>query len=206
MKDIRLALIRLAKKINISPFFVVITACSFQPFITSPEEVKGSMKAALQCLNKIAGDKQVISGQNSLERSVAPELIRIHGVKEKLSIFQPHIIIQPNGILIQQLPDSHQAFTTSKAEPLNTLGLHIQLLNDPDLHLDAAISDDQYSALAAQLAIWQLKYGIPNSHITTEKPSRQQRTTHDLQKQFDWGKLRSHKDILSKKCLLSTIY
>jgi hypothetical protein len=197
---------RLAKNIYIIPFFVLITACSFQPFITSPDEVKISTKTDLQCLNKIAGDIQLIPGSESLDRSVAPELIRIHGVKEKSSIFQPHITIKPNGMLVRQLPDSKQAFTTAKAESLNTSGLHIQLLENSDLPLDAAISDDQYSALAAQLAIWQVTHSIPNSHITTVKPSRQGNTTHDLQMRLDWEKLQFHKDVITEKCLLSLVH
>jgi len=202
--NIGLTLIRLAQKINISPVFVLITACSFQSFIPSPEADTGSTKSIhLQCLNKIAGNIQAKPELNSLPRPSVPDLIRIHGIKENHSMFQPHIIIQPNGVLIRQLPDSDEAYPQATEEPLNS-GLHIQIIDDSDLPLDMPIPDDQYEALAVQLAIWQLKYSIPDSHITTDNPSRQQRTTHDLQMRLDWEKLQSHKDILSERCLLTT--
>ena len=204
MTNIGLTLIRLAQKINISPVFVLITACSFQSFIPSPEADTGSTKSIdLQCLNKIAGNIQAKPELNSLPRPSAADLIRIHGIKENHSMFQPHIIIQPNGVLIRQLPDSDQAYPQGTEEPLNS-GLHIQIIDDSDLPLDMPIHDDQYEALAVQLAIWQLKYNIPDSHITTDKPSPQQRTTHDLQMRLDWEKLQSHKDILTERCLLTT--
>ena len=185
--------------------FVLITACSFQSFIPSPEADTGSTKSIdLQCLNKIAGNIQSKPELNSLPRPSAADLIRIHGIKENHSMFQPHIIIQPNGVLIRQLPDSDQAYPQGTEEPLNS-GLHIQIIDDSDLPLDMPIHDDQYEALAVQLAIWQLKYNIPDSHITTDKPSPQQRTTYDLQMRLDWEKLQSHKNILTERCLSTTV-
>ena len=205
MTNLGLALIKLVQKINISPLFLLITACSFQSLIPSPDKATGSTKnMSIQCLNKIAESIQSKPELNSLPRPSAPDLLRIHGSKENNSMFQPHIIIQPNGLLIRQLPDSGQAYPQATEEPLNTSGLHIQINGESNLPLDMPIPDDQYEALAVQLAIWQLKYNIPDSHITTDKPSPQQRTTHDLQMRLDWEKLQSHKDILTERCLLTT--
>ena len=185
---------------------MLITACSFQSLIPSPDKATVSTKnIGLQCLNKIAGTIQSKPELNSLPRPSAPDLIRIHGIKENNIMFQPHIIIQPSGLMIRQLPDSDQAYPQETEEPLNTSGLHIQIIDESNLPLDMPIPDDQYEALAVQLAIWQLKYSIPDSHITTDKPSPQQRTTHDLQIRLDWRKLQSQKDILTERCLSSTV-
>jgi len=196
------ALIGVVQKIRISPLLLLITSCSLQTPIPPADEAARSslVHVDLQCLQKMVGMIKANPPTASLARPAPPSLIRIHGYTENSDAIRPHITIEPNGTLTRHLPDLDQADIDAAADPLHNSGLHIQILDDADLPLNAPIPDAQYIALAVQIVIWQIKHSIPDARVTSENTPVEARSTQDFQVRLDWGMLQSHMDTLVERC------
>ncbi len=192
----------LIQQFRIGLLLSLLASCSFQTSIPSGDEAARNIvvNTNLQCLQEKARIIKSNSRVSSRVRSAPPALIRLHGKKDSLDSFQAHITIEPNGMLIEHLSDLEQSDTNLGADTFIDQGLHIQILDEADLTLNAPISDAQYSALALQLLIWQVKHGIPVARITSENTSLQARSIQDLQVRLNWVKLKSQMNKLTKTC------
>lgn len=186
-------------------FSTTLSACNLR-FSKSPEEESDNKKSdrlEINCLQKLSKSVNINHSIDSPSSKNKPTLIVIHG-DTKSDTFRPHMSIEPNGQRVRYETDLNQASTNTKSFFSHEEGLHVQIKDDERLALGSPILETQYFSLAVQTLIWQIKYGIPDTRITSEKPPKNENSVQDLQSRLDWQKLLKQKDVLIKNCQIST--
>ena len=186
-------------------FSTALSACNLR-FLKSTEEESADNKSdriEINCLQKLSKSVDNTNSIDSLASKGKPILIVIHGDTES-GTFRPHISIEPSGQRVRHEHDLNQASTNTKSFFSHDQGLHVQIKDDESLALGSPILETQYFSLAVQTLIWQIKYGIPDTRITSEKPPKNENSVQDLQSRLDWQKFLKQKDVLIKNCQIST--
>lgn len=195
---------KLIQKFELGFFLFLLVSCNLQTIVPYDNQV--SRNTALDkkvfCLQEMAKATKSNIRISSRRRSSTPAFIRLHGKDESVDSFQAHATIDPNGMLIIHLSDLEIPEINLGSDIFLEQGLHIQILDQAGLTVNAPITDAQYSALALQLVIWQIKHGITDSRITTENTTQQARSSQDLQVRLDWVKLKLRMKQLGKRCNL----
>lgn len=199
---IGLKISRLIHKFKFVSLLFLLASCNLQSVTLYDSKVSrnSALDKKVICLEEMVKITTSNSRISSRKRSSTPSLIRLHGKKDIVDSFQAHVSIDPNGILIKHLSDFEIPDVNLGSDMFPEQGLHIQILDQAGLVLDSPITDAQYSTLASQLVIWQLKYGITVARITSENTTKQARSSHDLQVQLDWIKLKLKMNKLKRAC------
>lgn len=123
--------------------------------------------------------------------------------------FSYHVLIDRSGRLIRIVPDQNRAYgsgfsafgdftihTKSRSNfSINNVALHVSLespmdgRDDKDAH--SGYTRSQYDTLAKQVLLWQAKYGIPNSRITTHANVDRSHSRYDP-RSFRWNTFDSY--------------
>jgi len=113
-----------------------------------------------------------------------------------------HMLVARDGQLVRIVPDTNRAFGAgmshfhgqtfrTKAKSLgsiNNVALHISLVSPGDNQTSDAHSgytELQYKSLASQVLLWQMKYGIPMSRVTTHYAVDRSHSRYDP-RSFHW--------------------
>jgi hypothetical protein len=118
-----------------------------------------------------------------------------------------HMLIGREGQRIRVVDDDKRAFGAGdsafqrqavqlrQAIPasVNNFALHVSLVSPPngadgEAHTHSGYTPAQYESLARQIALWQSRYGIPSSQVTTHQEVDLSGTRHDP-RSFDWSAL-----------------
>lgn len=128
-----------------------------------------------------------------------------------------HLLIGRDGRRIRIVPDAQRAFgagmsafgdATQRTKPgsvgsINNISLHVSLVSpvdgrdDRDSH--AGYTDAQYRTLAGQVLLWQARYGIPFSRVTTHAAVDRSRSRYDP-RSFNWDKFKNYYNQFSTVC------
>lgn len=152
--------------------------------------------------------------------------------KTALSLFQQHrsdddqqasyhVLIGRDGRRIRVVDDDKRAFGAGdstfqgnsvqlrQAIPasVNNFALHVSLVSPPDgadgeAHAHSGYTQAQYRSLARQIALWQSRYGIPTSQVTTHQEVDRSGTRHDP-RSVDWNALGNNLRSLLLACATS---
>ena len=133
-----------------------------------------------------------------------------------------HILIDRTGSLIRIVPDDNRAygsgysrfgdFTVHTKYPdrfsINNVSLHISLESPYDGQGDSlrhsGYTMNQYDSLAKQVLLWQAKYGIPDSRITTHASVDRSHSRYDP-RSFRWYDFDYYHRQHAKACGLSIL-
>ena len=114
-----------------------------------------------------------------------------------------HMIVASDGIRIRIVPDHNRAYgsgmsafgdATQRREPnrvgsVNNISLHLSLVTPADGRGDHAshsgYTQAQYRSLATQVLLWQAKYGIPLTRVTTHAAVDRSHSRYDP-RSFRW--------------------
>jgi N-acetyl-anhydromuramyl-L-alanine amidase AmpD len=151
----------------------------------------------------------------------------VMGEKDALSLFKTnhpndsdqvsyHMLVTRDGRLIRLVPDENRAYgagmshfmgTTLRAKKdsagsINNVALHISLVSPAGFeHSDShtGYTDAQYASLAKQILIWQMRFGIPMSRVTTHYAVDRSHSRYDP-RSFHWEKFDLPHGQLTKLC------
>lgn len=151
----------------------------------------------------------------------------VMGEKDTLSLFKTnhpndsdqvsyHMLVARDGRLIRVAPDENRAYgagmshfmgSTLRAKKdsagsINNVALHISLVSPVGFeHSDShtGYTGSQYSSLAKQILIWQMKYGIPMSRVTTHYAVDRSHSRYDP-RSFHWDKFDQTHQPLTRIC------
>lgn len=133
-----------------------------------------------------------------------------------------HSLIARDGRIIQIVPDEKRAygagysafgdFTVRSKSPnsfsINNVALHVSLVSPDDGNSDASshqgYTESQYKALAAQILLWQLKYGIPMTRVTTHAAVDRSHSRYDP-RSFRWDIFDAYHRQYSVQCGVSNL-
>ncbi len=150
--------------------------------------------------------------------------------KETISLFKTqhlrdqdqasyHLLVSRDGSLLRVVPDSERAFgagmsafgdVTQRTKngsvgSINNISLHISLVSPEDGRDDRAAhsgyTDLQYKSLAQQVLLWQAKYGIPLTRVTTHTAVDRSHSRYDP-RSFRWDKFDIYYKDFAFKCSL----
>lgn len=153
----------------------------------------------------------------------------VMGEKDTVSLFKTnhpndsdqvsyHMLVARDGRLIRIVPDENRAYGSGmshfmgstlrakkdSAGSINNVALHISLVSpagfeQTDSHTGYTI--DQYATLAKQILIWQMRFGIPMSRVTTHYAIDRSHSRYDP-RSFHWEKFDLHHGKFAKLCSL----
>jgi len=116
-----------------------------------------------------------------------------------------HMLITTDGRRIRVVPDEKRAYgsgmsafgdVTMRTRPgavgsINNIALHISLITPPDgrgdVHAHSGYTAAQYRSLAEQVLLWQAKFGIPITRLTTHAAVDRSRSRYDP-RSFRWDR------------------
>ena len=116
-----------------------------------------------------------------------------------------HMLIATDGRRIRVVPDEKRAYgsgmsafgdVTMRTRPgavgsINNIALHISLITPPDGRSDvdahSGYTNAQYRSLAEQVLLWQAKFGIPITRLTTHAAVDRSRSRYDP-RSFRWDR------------------
>lgn len=128
-----------------------------------------------------------------------------------------HLLIARDGRRIRIVPDMKRAYgagmsafgdATQRTKPgsvgsINNISLHVSLVSPDDgrdaVDAHSGYSDAQYRVLAAQTLLWQAKYGIPLTRVTTHAAVDRSRSRYDP-RSFHWDLFNTHYRQAAKVC------
>ena len=116
-----------------------------------------------------------------------------------------HLLVTRDGSLLRVVPDSERAFGSGMSAfgdvtqrtkngsvgSINNISLHISLVSPEDGRDDRAAhsgyTDLQYKSLAQQVLLWQAKFGIPLTRVTTHAAVDRSHSRYDP-RSFRWDR------------------
>ena len=116
-----------------------------------------------------------------------------------------HMLVAEDGRRIRVVPDEKRAYgsgmsafgdVTMRSRPgavgsINNIALHISLITPQDgrgdVHSHSGYTEDQYRSLAEQVLLWQAKFGIPITRLTTHAAVDRSRSRYDP-RSFRWDR------------------
>lgn len=128
-----------------------------------------------------------------------------------------HLLIGRDGGLLRIVPDKSRAYgagmsafgdVTQHLKPgsvgsINNIALHVSLVSPPSssdkLDAHSGYSQAQYKSLAAQVLLWQSKYGIPLTRVTTHSAVDRSHSRYDP-RSFHWDIFDAHYRDVSRQC------
>jgi N-acetyl-anhydromuramyl-L-alanine amidase AmpD len=128
-----------------------------------------------------------------------------------------HMLIARDGRRIRVVPDEKRAYgsgmsafgdVTMRTRPgavgsINNIALHISLITPPDgrgdVHAHSGYSAAQYRSLAEQVLLWQAKFGIPITRLTTHAAVDRSRSRYDP-RSFRWDRFDPYYQHAAKIC------
>ena len=128
-----------------------------------------------------------------------------------------HILIARDGRRLRIVPDEKRAYgsgmsafgdVTIRSRPssvgsINNIALHISLITPTDgrgdVHAHSGYTADQYKTLAEQVLLWQAKFGIPITRLTTHAAVDRSRSRYDP-RSFRWDRFEPHYQHAVKIC------
>lgn len=128
-----------------------------------------------------------------------------------------HLIIGRDGLLYRIVPDENRAYgagmsafgdVTQRSKPgavgsINNISLHISLVSPEggqdgtDAHSGYTVP--QYHTLASQVLLWQGKYGIPLTRVTTHASVDRSHSRYDP-RSFRWDYFDREYHLAAKRC------
>lgn len=154
----------------------------------------------------------------------------VMGEKDTIALFQAHhprdedqvsyhMIIGRGGQLVRIVPDYKRAYgagmshflgSTLRAKKgsvgsINNIALHISLVSpsgydNSDSH--SGYTNAQYVALAKQVLLWQIQYGVPMSRVTTHYAVDRSHSRYDP-RSFHWDKFDAVHRQFARNCKAS---
>lgn len=130
-----------------------------------------------------------------------------------------HLLVGRDGSLLRIVPDSKRAFgagmsafgdVTQRTKQgsvgsINNIALHIGLVSPDDgrddRHSHSGYSDFQYKSLAKQILLWQARYGIPLTRVTSHAFVDRSHSRYDP-RSFRWDKFDSFYKVFATRCSL----
>ena len=131
-----------------------------------------------------------------------------------------HMLVGQDGSLLRIVPDLNRAYgagmsafgdvtqrtKSGSVGSINNIALHISLVTPPDGRGDtdahSGYTDAQYQNLAAQVLLWQARFGIPLTRLTTHAAVDRSRSRYDP-RSFRWDYFQPHYQDAAKLCGLS---
>ena len=128
-----------------------------------------------------------------------------------------HMLIEIDGSLIRVVPDNNRAYgagmsafgdftqriKANSVGSINNVALHIGLVSPADGRGNGAshsgYSNEQYSTLAKQVLLWQAKYGIPMTRVTTHFAVDRSHSRYDP-RSFNWNEFDKPYKEASNRC------
>ena len=128
-----------------------------------------------------------------------------------------HMLIATDGRRIRVVPDEKRAYgsgmsafgdVTMRTRPgavgsINNIALHISLITPPDGRSDvdahSGYTNAQYRSLAEQVLLWQAKFGIPITRLTTHAAVDRSRSRYDP-RSFRWDRFDPYYQHAAKIC------
>lgn len=128
-----------------------------------------------------------------------------------------HLLIGRDGSLLRIVPDKSRAYgagmsafgdATQRLKPgsvgsINNIALHVSLVSPPDssdnIDSHSGYSQAQYKSLAAQVLLWQAKYGIPLTRVTTHASVDRSHSRYDP-RSFRWDIFDGYYRFASRQC------
>ena len=128
-----------------------------------------------------------------------------------------HMLIARDGTRLRIVPDEKRAYgsgmsafgdVTQRTKPssvgsVNNIALHLSLVSPPDGRDDrsghSGYTLAQYRNLAAQVLLWQAKFGIPLTRLTTHEAVDRSRSRYDP-RSFRWDRFDSEYRQAARLC------
>ena len=128
-----------------------------------------------------------------------------------------HMLIATDGARLRMVPDQNRAYgsgmsafgdATQRRQPgrvgsINNVALHVSLVTPADGRgntvAHSGYTNPQYRSLAAQVLLWQAKYGIPLTRVTTHAAVDRSRTRYDP-RSFRWDRFDPHYQDFAELC------
>ena len=128
-----------------------------------------------------------------------------------------HMLIGEDGSRLRIVPDLNRAYgagmsafgdVTQRTKPgsvgsINNIALHLSLVTPPDgrgnTSSHSGYTDAQYQTLAAQVLLWQAKFGIPFTRLTTHAAVDRSRSRYDP-RSFRWDSFQPHYNQAASTC------
>lgn len=128
-----------------------------------------------------------------------------------------HLVINPAGDRLRIVPDANRAYGagmsafgdfTVRIRPtsvgsVNNVALHLALVSPADGRGDtpghSGYTDAQYRSAAAQVLLWQARFGIPLSRLTTHAAVDRSHSRYDP-RSFRWDQFMAHYRLAAKAC------
>lgn len=120
-----------------------------------------------------------------------------------------HILVGRDGRRVRIVPDQNRAYGSGMSTfgdltlrdrpgsvgPINNIALHISLVTPPDgrgdAHGHSGYTDAQYQTIAEQVLLWQARFGIPITRLTTHAAVDCSRSRYDP-RSFRWERFDPH--------------
>ena len=128
-----------------------------------------------------------------------------------------HMLVARDGARLRIVPDEKRSYgagmsafgdVTQRTKPssvgsINNIALHISLVSPEDGRDDrsghSGYTTNQYRNLAAQVLLWQAKFGIPLTRLTTHEAVDRSHSRYDP-RSFRWDRFDSHYQRAAKTC------
>ena len=128
-----------------------------------------------------------------------------------------HMLLSPTGDRLRLVPDSLRAFGAGQSAwgdmsvrirpsavgSINNVALHLSLVSPPDGRGDgpahSGYTPAQYQAAAAQVLLWQARWGIPLNRLTTHAAVDRSRTRADP-RAFRWDRFEQAWTAAARAC------
>ena len=120
-----------------------------------------------------------------------------------------HMLVGRDGRRVRIVPDQNRAYGSGMSTfgdltlrdrpgsvgPINNIALHISLVTPPDgrgdAHGHSGYTDAKYQILAEQVLLWQARFGIPITRLTTHAAVDRSRSRYDP-RSFRWERFDPH--------------
>ena len=128
-----------------------------------------------------------------------------------------HMLVARDGARLRIVPDEKRSYgagmsafgdVTQRTKPssvgsINNIALHISLVSPEDGRDDrsghSGYTTNQYRNLAAQVLLWQAKFGIPLTRLTTHEAVDRSHSRYDP-RSFRWDRFDSHYQRAAQVC------
>ena len=128
-----------------------------------------------------------------------------------------HMLLSPTGERLRLVPDEKRAYGAGMSAwgdmsvrirptsvgSINNVALHLSLVTPPDGRGDSpahsGYTPAQYQAAAAQVLLWQARWGLPLNRLTTHAAVDRSRTRTDP-RAFRWGRFEQAWQAAAKSC------
>ena len=128
-----------------------------------------------------------------------------------------HMLIPSDGRRVRIVPDENRAYGSGMSAfgdvtmrrrlgsvgSINNIALHLSLITPPDgrgdVHAHSGYTSAQYRTLAEQVLLWQARFGIPLSRLTTHAAVDRSRSRYDP-RSFRWDRFDPYYRAAAEKC------